>query len=131
MALGWMDVQRIKRVEEAANKLGFIFAAGSYTWGNEGVGVIYLKPKDDMLPIYSRDAEIFNGSIEQIDTWLIGIEWARHYDAMIKLSNDKQRVRKEQDERNRQLMRTLKTGKKTEGSVGSLQDIEIEEDIPF
>jgi hypothetical protein len=58
---------------------------------------------------------------------------------MIKLSNNKKRVEKEQVERNRQLMRTLKTGKLVQGHKGSLDsfledayDHFVDEDeIPF
>ena len=71
---------------------------------------VALKPKDaDSLPIYSRDAEVFVGSLTDLQYWLRGVEWAREYDRMIKISDDKKRARKEQDLRNRQLVKTLKT----------------------
>ena len=58
---------------------------------------------------------------------------------MIKLSNNKKRVEKEQLERNRQLMRTLKTGQLVQGHQGSpdsfLEDaydqFVDEDEIPF
>jgi hypothetical protein len=77
-----------------------------------------LKPKDpDALPIYSRDAELFIGSVERLEDWLAGVRWAREYDMMLKLSDEKKRIHAEQKERNRQLMRTLKEGKRVEGVV--------------
>ena len=107
--IGWMDVQRVKRVEEVANKMGFMLAAGSYTWGNDSPSnPIYLKPLDDMLPQYSRDAEIFSGSLEEIDRFLLGITWARQYDEILKVSNPTLRERKEQDYRNKHLLDTIK-----------------------
>lgn len=70
---------------------------------------VALKPKDaDSLPIYSRDAEVFVGSLTDLQYWLRGVEWARDYDRMIKVSDDKKRDRKEQDLRNRQLLKTLR-----------------------
>jgi hypothetical protein len=40
-----------------------------------------------------------------------GVLWAREYDRMVVDRNiDAKRVRKEQDERNKQLMKTLKDG---------------------
>ena len=54
---------------------------------------------------------VFVGSIESLDMWLRGVEWARKYDVMLGLSDDKKRQRKEQDERNRQLVRILKNEK--------------------
>ena len=75
---------------------------------------VALKPKDaDSLPIYSRDAEVFVGSLTDLQYWLRGVEWAREYDRMIKISDDKKRVRKEQDERNRQMVKLLKSEKNT------------------
>jgi hypothetical protein len=69
-------------------------------------------PKDaDALPIYSRDAELFVGTLEGLETWLHGVRWAREYDMMLKLSDEKKRARKEQDERNRILLKTLKDSK--------------------
>ena len=75
-------------------------------------------PKDhESLPIYSRDAQVFVGSLEALETWLNGVEWARNYDMMCKISDDDKRAKAEQKERNRQLMRTLKEGKRVEGAI--------------
>lgn len=110
---GWVDVQRMKRIEETANEYGFMLAAGSYTWGNDSpTNPIYLKPLDEMLPQYSRDAEIFSGSLEEIDRFLLGIRWARQYDEQLKVSNATLRERKEQDCRNKQLLDTIKESNK-------------------
>lgn len=116
MAMGWNDLQRMKRVEARANALGFEFKSGDYTWGNDGTDAIYVKPKDDLLPIYSRDATFFSGSIELIEHWLDGIEWARHYDEVLKLTNNKKRDTKEQQVRNQQLMKTIKQGELVQGT---------------
>jgi hypothetical protein len=140
MALGWDDVQRMKRVEAKAEELGFKFSSANYNYGNSGnISYISLKPKEDCLPHYSRDADIFIGTLEEINTWLTGVEWARSYEELLKLSNDKKRSEKEQAERNRQLLRTIKTGRKVEGVVGSLDinewraqlDKEFDDEIPF
>jgi hypothetical protein len=65
----------------------------------------------DSLPIYTRDAILFAGSLEGADQFMQGIVWARHYDRMVVDRNiDTKRGRKEQDERNRQLLKTLKDG---------------------
>jgi hypothetical protein len=148
MALGWDDVQRVKRVEARAEELGFKFSSSAnYNYGgNNIISYICLKPKEDCLPHYSRDADVFIGTLEEINTWLTGVEWARGYEEMLKLGNDKKRKEKEQVERNRQLLRTIKTGRKVEGTVGTTSvdewriqleeeyDIEDEvdyEEIPF
>jgi len=57
------------------------------------------------LPIYSRDAELFIGSIERLEDWLAGVQWARDYDMMLKVSDDKKRTRAEERERERIALR--------------------------
>ncbi len=125
MTIGWEDIQRIKRVEARASALGFIFAEGNYTFGYENNNNICLKPKIDGVPHYSRDAVIFTGTLEEIELWIQGIEWARQYDDMLKISNSKKREEREQVERNKQLLRTIKTGQLADGIVGAtdLNDI--------
>jgi hypothetical protein len=74
------------------------------------------------LPIYSRDAELFVGSLERLEDWLAGVHWAREYDMMLRLSDEKKRTAAEQKEKNRILMRTLKEGRRVESK---------EEEVPF
>jgi len=113
---GWNTIDRIRRLEEQIDKLGFKFAKSKHSDWSDDHGALSLRPKDpDALPIYSRDAELYVGSIEGLETWLHGVRWAREYDMMLRLSDDKKRARKEQDERNRQLMRTIKDSKIAEG----------------
>ena len=115
---GWNTIQRIKRIEEAIDKLGFKFTKSKHTDWTDDHGSLSLIPKDaDALPIYSRDAELFVGSLERLEDWLAGVRWAREYDTMLRLSDEKKRNAAEQKERNRQLMRTLKEGKRVEGVV--------------
>jgi hypothetical protein len=115
---GWNTIQRIKRIEEQVDALGFKFSKPRHgDWENEERG-LSLVPKDlDALPIYSRDAELYAGSLEQLETWLAGVRWAREYDMMLRVSDDKKRAAGEQKERNRQLMQTLKEGRRAEGNV--------------
>jgi hypothetical protein len=115
---GWETIQRIKRVEQMIDELGFKFSKSKHSEWTDNHGALSLKPKDpDALPIYSRDAELFIGTIERLEDWLAGVRWAREYDMMLKLTDEKKRNNAEQKERNRQLMRTLKEGKRVEGTV--------------
>lgn len=105
---GYSLVVRLRRFEQDIDALGFIMTYSKYGSTN-GVDLIGLKPKDaDALPVYARDQELFTGTIEQAEDWIRGIKWARQYDELLRLSDNKKRARKEQDERNRQLMRALK-----------------------
>jgi hypothetical protein len=145
MSTNWNTVQLIRNVEAGANSMGFELAPGRDTWGSNSGTLIYVVPLDDKLPHYSRGAEIFQGTIEDISIWLKGIRHAREYDEMIKLSNNTKRIEREQIECNRQLMQMVKTGKKIDGAyVGEATDndldhcliwvdpiLDTDNDIPF
>jgi len=107
---GYQGILRLRRLEEAVDKLGFVITApkhGSWSDEHDQVG---LKPKDaDSVPIYSRDAEVFCGNLDQLNAWIAGVQWARQYDYMLKVSDEKRRERKEQDVRNKHLMQRLKS----------------------
>jgi hypothetical protein len=109
---GWNTIQRMKRVEQAVDELGFKFSKSKHSDWTEDHGALSLVPKDqDSLPIYSRDAELFVGSLERLEDWLAGVRWAREYDMMLRLSNDAKRARKEQDTRNKKLLTSIKESK--------------------
>jgi hypothetical protein len=115
---GWNTIQRIRNIEEKIDKLGFKFTKSKHTDWTDDHGALSLVPKDyDALPMYSRDAELFVGSIERLEDWLAGIKWARDYDMLLRISTDEKRTAAEQKERNRKLMRTIKEGKQVEGAV--------------
>lgn len=100
---GFNSILEIRRLEEQINKLGFMFAHSRHNYNNEFGDVVALKPKDaDSVPIYSRDAELFVGTLKDLQYWLKGVEWARQYDSMLRLSDDKKRAVKEDAERARQ-----------------------------
>jgi hypothetical protein len=89
---GWETIQKIKRVEQLIDELGFKFAKSKHSEWTDNHGALSLKPKDpDALPIYSRDAELFIGSVERLEDWLAGVRWAREYDMLLKLTDEKKR----------------------------------------
>jgi len=108
---GWNTIQQVRKLEERADKLGLKFTA--YKHDNEFGANVALVPKDsDALPIYSRDAVMFAGTLEGAAYWMQGVMWAREYDRMtIDRKMDEKRERKEQDERNKQLAKILKEEK--------------------
>ena len=114
---GWETIRRIKRMEEAVDKLGLKFNKPKHGDWEQTERSISLVPKDaDSLPIYSRDAELFVGSLERLEDWMAGVRWAREYDMILRLSDEKKRGAAEQKERNRQLMRTIKEGNRVTGT---------------
>ena len=107
---GWRTIKKIRELEDRALILGMKFAP--YRHDDYDADNVALVPwGQDSLPIYTRDAILFAGSLEGADQFMQGIVWARHYDRMVVDRNiDTKRGRKEQDERNRQLLKTLKDG---------------------
>ena len=115
---GWNTIERIRRIEKQIDELGFKFSKSKHGDWTDDHGALSLVPKDhEALPIYSRDAELFVGSLERLEDWMAGVRWAREYDMMLKLSDEDKRDKAEQKEKNRILMRTLKEGKRVEGAV--------------
>jgi len=105
---GWNQIQQVRILEERADKIGLKFAPYRH---NDRYGEnVLLIPKDcDALPIYTRDADLFCGTLEGAAYWMQGVEWAREYDRMvIDRKMDAKKARKEQDERNKKLMMTIK-----------------------
>jgi hypothetical protein len=100
---GYQAVLALRRLEEEVDKLGFMLCDPKTGWGGDDFNNLAgIKPKDDALPIYTRDAEIFRGTLEEIRVWVKGVHWAREYDRMLKVSDDKTRAKKEDAERARQ-----------------------------
>jgi len=106
---GYNTILKVRQLEKECDELGFMMCHPRHYNSGDWGQLIAIKPKDsDSLPIYNRDAELFIGTLEQLEVWMRGIEWARQYDEMLKLSNTKKRERKEQDQRNRNLIEILK-----------------------
>jgi hypothetical protein len=106
---GYNDLLRIKRIEQEATDLGFRLGNpknGHYRdeWGD----LLSAYPLDDNFPMYSRDAELFTGTLETFVVWMQGVRWARMYDDVMKVSSPEKRERKEQDMRNKQIVARLK-----------------------
>ena len=105
---GFNQITRIRKFEYDIEQLGFRMSRPKHG-GFRDEDVIALLAKDaEALPVYSRDSELFVGTMEQAEEWIRGIQWARQYDALLKLSDGKKRARKEQDVRNRNLMMQIK-----------------------
>ena len=110
--IGYNTILKIRKLEERCSNLGFMLCHAKHHMNHEFGDVVALKPKDiDSLPIYSRDAELFVGTLEELEYWLRGVEWSRQYDEMLKVSNSKKREDKEQLVRNRRLFAILKNEK--------------------
>lgn len=110
---GYNLVMRVHNLEERCRDLGVEMCHSRVDFNQQFGDVVAVKPKDaDSLPLYSRDAELFIGSLDALENWLTGIEWARKYDSMLFGSNhDQRRNRKEQDYRNNRMLQQIRTGR--------------------
>lgn len=115
---GYDLVLKVKRLEDTLYKMGMRWGHDKHngSWGTEFGDRVGVFPRDEELPVYARDAMLFSGTIEQLQVWIAGIEWARGYDMINKVSDEKKRARKEQDRRNENLVRRIKNEKLPEKS---------------
>jgi len=123
---GYTQILEIRRLEERVTQLGFKFANARHS--DHFGEMLALVPKDnEAVPIYCRDAEVFVGTLKDLQYWLRGVEWARDYDRMLKVSSDDSRGKMEQKELNRQLLRSIKEGVKIDGNVGVFHSTNLKE----
>lgn len=105
--IGLKAYQHCQEVEELANKLGFKFTFGQYGYGDQDY--IVLANKDDCLPIYAKDTSLFSAfDIDEVHAFLKGIMWARDYDRMLKVSDQRRREQREQSVKNHTLLNYIK-----------------------
>ena len=108
---GYNLIRKIRYLEEECYKLGFQICHARH-FNNEFGDVLALKPRDDCLPVYSRDAEVFIGTIEELNRWIQGFQFARKYESMIMgTKHNAKRDRREQDYRNQVLLKRIETGR--------------------
>lgn len=101
--------RRIKDLEKTCEHQGFALKI-SNVFGGEGT--LALVPGDgDQLPIYTRDADLYRGTAEELQGFLMGWYKAKEYFSMLQLIDEKKIARKEQDYRNKNLARLIKNGK--------------------
>lgn len=107
---GYRLIEKIRRIEAISDRLGLKLASPRVFGGTYlQTDTLSLIPKDEnSLPLYSLDAELFCGTLEEVENWITGVLWARDYDRMLfGKSHDAKRERKEQDVRHRKLINIL------------------------
>jgi hypothetical protein len=101
------NIRKVRRIEERVHGMGLRIGYPRYRTGEDG-DMLSLMPRDHEWPLYSRDAELFIGTIDSATSWLDGLEFARNYDDMLKVCSRTKRERKEQDYRNKELLKAIK-----------------------
>ena len=104
---GYNNILKVRRFEERVHGLGLRIGYPRYRSISADSDMLSLMPRDHEWPIFSRDAEMFVGTVDSATAWLDGLEFARNYDDMLKVGSRSKRNRKEQDYRNCQLMTVL------------------------
>ena len=93
---GYRLVCEIRQLEEKVEALGFMLCFPKNHTASYSDDLVALRPRDaSSVPVYSRDAEVFVGTLTQLRQWLLGVTWARDYDRMLNVSNDKKRAQGE------------------------------------
>ena len=96
VAVGMDMIERIDRVRELAEFFGFRLGRRPHSgFGDSTIDPIAVYPKDNCLPVYSRDACLFTGSLSDVENFLDGIQWARKYDNLIGATTDQRRTQYE------------------------------------
>ena len=99
VAVGMNIIERIDSVRELAEFFGFRLGRRQhYGFEDASTDVISVYPKDDQLPIYSRDTILFTGSLLDVENFFDGVRWARKYDSMIGATTDQRREQYEKKE---------------------------------
>lgn len=102
-ALNMSDYLTFIRLNEEVERFGFQLTRSRY-----GIDELALIPADDHWPHYDRDHQFTTGNSDQIQAFLQGLHFAKHYYRMLGLVSDAKIARKEQDELNRRLVQHLK-----------------------
>jgi hypothetical protein len=102
---GYTTYQRWQRIEAQAAMMGFRLANpkhGAWCGIDRGPDQVALYARNDSLPAYSRDAELFVGTFSEVETFLIGWGKAQQYDYLLRMTDPKRRLRFEAKEIERQ-----------------------------
>lgn len=107
---GYQLVLRIRRLEEQLHNLGMRWGHDKHGWVGEDISDrLSVFPRDQELPVYSRDAALFTGTINEVDRWLQGVAWSRDYDLLMRVHHKDRRGVLEDRMRNEQLVKLIKS----------------------
>ena len=99
-------------IEKSADRIGLRLTLCKY-----GEHRLALIPKDDGLPIYSRDAEIFTGDAEHLESALYGWNKAYEYFSGLGLLTVKKVADAESRVMQDKVVHMLRTGEKLEDAI--------------
>lgn len=86
--MDWTDVQLLNKVVDGLSKLGYYVKATKHSYQDKRC-LVGVYPLEDKNPLYSRDAELFTGTMEEIVCWMRGINHRNEYLSMLKATTEK------------------------------------------
>lgn len=95
----------IRDLEVMCDRMGFSIRLGD---AYDSSDILSIVPKDNNLPIYTREVRLMRGTVEELTSFLIGWLKAKEYFSMLNLVDDQKIFRKEQDYRNKALASMIK-----------------------
>lgn len=99
---GILLIERIKRLELECNRRGFRMTATRHAYS--GRDTLSLVPIDaDAHPMYSRDAEAFVGTLEELEVWLRGVAWMDTHYRLLGVVDDAKIAKREEFHRHDRL----------------------------
>ena len=111
--------------------MGFRIGNPKHGWNSRETGdSVAIFPKDDALPVFSRDTELFSGSFRELEVFLSGWERAQQYDMLLRISDEKKRKKYEAKEVERQRLAAERLEKKKMFAIlANKTEDEVKEDI--
>ena len=111
MSINANHYRKIKELDTMAEQNGFAIVSDHRNWNVNLHDQLALVPQGDHLPPYSRDAVIYRGDVHDLISFLYGWEQQRRYLNILGACDNKRIQRKEQDSRNKKLVKIIKETK--------------------
>lgn len=99
--------KKIRELENLADSIDMEIKVEDY---RSGYDALSLTPKDDSLPIFTRGVILASGTAEELISFALGWQKSRGYLTMLGATTYKNIERKEQDYRNKELLKLIKQG---------------------
>lgn len=111
MSIGYSTILKLRRIEDDCIRMGLTITHPKTGWAHGGGDILAVVPAGNALPIYSRDAELFVGTLDELSIWMKGTQWMHNYYEMIGLLNAPKIQKKEDEVRRDHLVSKLKNEK--------------------
>lgn len=106
MTIGWKTYQKFIDLNESLSKFGLKLDKPKHNWVD--IDTVAVKPLgEDGAPCFSRDAEIFSGTLNDVEKWFLGYYAGVNYLKNIKATTDAKIAKCEQRLRNERLVEEL------------------------